>query len=125
MISTLEELRGRGVLSPLDDRFARSMMRLASDECPEVLLAAALASRQVARGDVCVDLASLVEASDFAEDGEAVTWPPGAPGGAVLVRAPGSTGGHRIHRHCSRDTSCDDDYRQCRMKELHLPFKCS
>lgn len=79
MISTLEELRGRGVLSPLDDWFARSMTRLASDECPEVLLAAALASRQVARGDVCVDLASLVEASDLAEDGEAVTWPPLEP----------------------------------------------
>ena len=32
MISTLEELRGRGVFSPLDDRFARSMARLGSLE---------------------------------------------------------------------------------------------
>ncbi|MEE2672306.1 MAG: exodeoxyribonuclease V subunit alpha [Myxococcota bacterium] len=79
MTATLEELRGRGVLSPLDDRFARSMTRLASDECPEVLLAAALASRQAARGDVCVDLPSLVEAADLAGDGEAVGWPPLAP----------------------------------------------
>ncbi len=75
MTSTLEELRDRGVLSPLDDRFARSMTRLASDPRPEVLLAAALASRQVVRGDVCIDLPSLVETSDLADDGEAVVWP--------------------------------------------------
>ncbi len=76
MTSTLEELRGRGVFSPLDDRFARSMTRLACDERPEVALAAALASRQAVRGDVCVDLSSLVETSDLAEDGEVVVWPP-------------------------------------------------
>jgi exodeoxyribonuclease V alpha subunit len=76
MIASLAELRGRGVFSPLDERFARSMTRLASDERPEVLLAAALACRQLARGDVCVDLSSLVETADLAEDGEAVVWPP-------------------------------------------------
>ena len=96
MIPTLEELRGRGVLSPLDDRFARSMARLASDECPEVLLAAALASRQVARGDVCVDLPSLVAASDLAEDGEAVAWPPLEPWLERLSTSPlVATGGNR------------------------------
>lgn len=75
MTSTLEELRGRGVLSPLDDHFARSMMRLAAEAAPEVLLAVALASRQVVEGDVCVDLRSLVERRDLSEDGEPVAWP--------------------------------------------------
>ncbi|MEE2663895.1 MAG: exodeoxyribonuclease V subunit alpha, partial [Myxococcota bacterium] len=65
-----------GVFSPLDVHFARSMARLASDSRPDVLLAAALTSRQVARGDACVDLSALAAAADLEVDGEAVAWPP-------------------------------------------------
>ncbi len=59
MTVTLEELRAAGELGMLDLQFARAMGRLANDERPEVLLAAALASRHVSQGDVCLDLASL------------------------------------------------------------------
>ena len=75
MSASLQELRGQGVLSPLDVRFARAMARLGSEPRPDVLLAAALASRQVARGDVCVDLSSPVAAADLEPEGEAVAWP--------------------------------------------------
>ncbi len=53
----LDWLREAEVLAPLDVHFARTLARLAGDARPEVLLAAALASRAVQQGHVCLDLA--------------------------------------------------------------------
>jgi len=59
--SALERLREAGVLSSLDRHFAVCIAALAGEVRPDVLLAAALASRQVASGHVCLDLPRLVE----------------------------------------------------------------
>ncbi|HZO14412.1 MAG TPA: hypothetical protein VFB62_14165, partial [Polyangiaceae bacterium] len=52
----LLELAQRGVLEPLDLHFALAMGRIADEGRDEVLLAAALASRAVREGHVCLDL---------------------------------------------------------------------
>jgi exodeoxyribonuclease V alpha subunit len=56
VIPALEELRGCGFLSSLDLHFAHALERLSGERRPEVLLAAALVSRQVAERHVCLDL---------------------------------------------------------------------
>lgn len=78
MDATLESLRAAGVLSPLDEHFARAMGRIAGEERREVLLAAALTSRHVSSGHVCLDLARLVEDGGLVDEaGEPVevVWP--------------------------------------------------
>lgn len=78
MTPTVDSLHRLGFLSPLDAHFARVIGRLGGDERPEVLLAAALASRQVNNGHVCLHLPELVkhaELIDDAGDPVAVTWP--------------------------------------------------
>jgi exodeoxyribonuclease V alpha subunit len=76
---TVESLRTAGVLAPLDEHCARTLARLADDDRPLVLLATALASRQVGLGHVCVDLPALVTRGDLAaESGDGATdvrWP--------------------------------------------------
>jgi len=47
--------------SPLDIHFARFMTTLAGDDKPELFLAAALLSRQVAEGHVCLDLNTFAD----------------------------------------------------------------
>jgi exodeoxyribonuclease V alpha subunit len=73
----LDELQARGAISKLDRSFARAMARLGQEQRHEVLLAAALASRELARGAVCLDLSAFVSgpegAGDLAED--AGVWP--------------------------------------------------
>jgi exodeoxyribonuclease V alpha subunit len=59
LLARLDEFRERGALTDLDVEFARFVARLAGDAPPELVLAAALASRHVDRGHVCVDLARL------------------------------------------------------------------
>jgi len=54
--STLEQLASAGVLAPLDMHFALAMAQLVPDEEPSVLVAAALTSRAVRHGHVCLDL---------------------------------------------------------------------
>jgi exodeoxyribonuclease V alpha subunit len=56
----LETLGEQGALSALDVAFAGTVGRLADESRPAVLLAAALASRAVGLGHVCLDLARLV-----------------------------------------------------------------
>ncbi len=53
------QLRDAGVLSALDVEFARVLQRLGHGATPGVLLGAALASRAVQRGHVCLDLRGL------------------------------------------------------------------
>jgi len=75
---SLEALRARDAISRLDDRFARRMSALAGEERPEVQVAAALASRRMLDGDVCVDLAALVSPGPLGEAQEADdghVWP--------------------------------------------------
>ena len=47
--------------SPLDIHFARFMTKLAGGDQPELFLAAALLSRHVAEGHVCLDLNTFAD----------------------------------------------------------------
>jgi exodeoxyribonuclease V alpha subunit len=62
MSELLRDLQARGVLAPLDRHFAQGIAKIAGERDPRVLLAAALASRAVQHGHVCVDLARLRDA---------------------------------------------------------------
>ena len=78
MIPSLETLQEVGALEALDLHFARTVCRLAGEEHPELLLAAALASRAPGHGHVCADLRRL--AASPPADGEGAplpgaTWP--------------------------------------------------
>ena len=55
----LDALREGGQLDPLALHFATAMGRLAEEQRPEVLLAAALVSHQVSQGHVCLELSQL------------------------------------------------------------------
>jgi exodeoxyribonuclease V alpha subunit len=61
MIPSLELLRQGQVISALDEQFARGVSRIAGEERPEVQLAAALVSRDVNHGHVCLDLTRIRE----------------------------------------------------------------
>jgi len=80
MTVTIDTLRAAGVLSPLDEHFARAMARIGGDGRDEVLVAAAMTSRQVSNGHVCLDLAHLAAMGVlYNEAGEPVAeqpWPP-------------------------------------------------
>jgi exodeoxyribonuclease V alpha subunit len=87
VIPSLEALRAAGHVSALDFHFARRVGQLAGEERPQVLLAAALVSRYVGAGHVCLDLAKAaasarlgqlpegVEGGEPAGAGSADAWP--------------------------------------------------
>lgn len=77
-MTLLEELRVAGVLSDLDVLFAERLGALADERRGEVLLAAALASRAVRQGHVCLDLARTVRDGMPADD-------TGAPAAAAAI----------------------------------------
>ncbi len=86
----LDLLRAAGVLSPLDVAFARSMARLGGEANPVVVLAAALASHQVAGGHVCLDLHAIDEIvldPDPDEPARRIEWAP--PPAEAFLRALG------------------------------------
>ncbi|MBW1866831.1 MAG: exodeoxyribonuclease V subunit alpha [Deltaproteobacteria bacterium] len=93
MIPTLDELYSKGYLSRLDLHFARAMGRLAPETSEAVLLAAALCSRFISRGHVCVDLNALAGRPVVANDGElpGARWP-ADPGWRVALQASPMTG---------------------------------
>jgi exodeoxyribonuclease V alpha subunit len=71
-----------GVVSPLDWHFATAAARLAGESREVVVLAAALASRQVLHGHVCLDLRLATGGPLTDESGEPVAgfvWPALAP----------------------------------------------
>ena len=80
MIADLQGLRSRGVISALDDHFARTLGRLGDEPRPEVLLAAGLASRSVGEGHVCLDVPRLAEGEAVLAEASEVewVWPPAA-----------------------------------------------
>lgn len=56
ILKTLEPYAAAGAFSPLDLHFARFMAKLAGAESAELVLAAALVSRQTGMGHICLDL---------------------------------------------------------------------
>jgi exodeoxyribonuclease V alpha subunit len=58
---SLAQLRAAGEISALDEHFARTLESLVDEAGAEVVLAAALASRHVGSGHVCLDLKRLSE----------------------------------------------------------------
>ncbi len=79
--ASLEALREAGVFEPLDVHFARTLGALGEETNPDVLLAAALVSRQTRAGHVCVLLSRFGSALVEGEEGplplrwpEADTW---------------------------------------------------
>src|SRR5690606_17661118 len=70
---SLERLRDAGLLSDLDVQFARALARLGEEEDDRVVEAAALASRGVRLGQVCLDLED--PAPDPPPDTVAGEWP--------------------------------------------------
>lgn len=59
MSSTLATLRAAGILTALDERFARALARIAGDTSDEALLALAVTAHRVGEAHVCVDLREL------------------------------------------------------------------
>lgn len=86
------ELQKRGVLTALDVNFATTVGRLFAEARPEVQLAAALASRAVANGNVCLDLAAFGDDPVVRDlDGAAVgtlRWPEAGPWLAAIGNSP-------------------------------------
>lgn len=76
---TLDTLQAAEILSPLDEHFARSIGRIADESRPEVLLAAALVSRHVGNGHVCLDLSRLTQGAVLVDGSGAAlpshAWP--------------------------------------------------
>jgi exodeoxyribonuclease V alpha subunit len=79
MTASVESLRKAKLLGPLDEHCARTLCRIAGETRPEVLLATAIAVRQVGLGHVCTDLPALTATARLAgEDGvtlHEVVWP--------------------------------------------------
>ncbi|WP_322041921.1 exodeoxyribonuclease V subunit alpha [Paraburkholderia sp. J67] len=74
MLGTLERWVERGWLRALDGAFARFLLEEAPDVPPLLLLAAALASHQLGRGHVCLDLKATLDDPAFA-----LSLPPDGP----------------------------------------------
>lgn len=71
----LRHLLSLKLLSPLDVRFAEVVATLSGEDAPVVRLAAALASRAVSRGHVCVDLAAIAHRPLLDDEGQGVLTP--------------------------------------------------
>lgn len=74
MLATLDRWVERGWLRALDGAFARFLLEEAPHAPPLLLLAAALASHQLGRGHVCLDLQATLEDPAFA-----LSLPPDGP----------------------------------------------
>ncbi|NMD54078.1 MULTISPECIES: exodeoxyribonuclease V subunit alpha [Tsukamurella] len=91
MSTLLETFADAGVLGPADVHVASTLGRLGGESDEAVLLAAALATRAVRLGSVCLELSRL---RDVAVDGEdevdvaALPWPEDAAVLAALRRSP-------------------------------------
>jgi exodeoxyribonuclease V alpha subunit len=73
----IEALAAQGILSTLDHHFAHTVARLAGEQRPEVLLAAALVSHQASGGHACLDLRRWAQHAVLLDaDGDPVPAPP-------------------------------------------------
>lgn len=84
-MTELQQLLASGIFDPIDVTFAEALGRLSLDTDPHVLMAAALASRAVQRGHVCLDLASVAGKPLVDDDGRAVDTP--LPGLSTFLAA--------------------------------------
>ena len=100
-VPDLAWLRAQGILSALDERFARSLAAAAGVEDPRVIVATALVSRQVRHGHVRLDLEAWRRNAVVDEAGRPVAglaWPAArawsrAVGDSKLGSAPGTDDG--------------------------------
>ncbi len=94
-LAQLSRWVARGWLRELDRALAAFLAQQAPDAHPLLILAAALASHQLGRGHVCLDLATVLENSRFAlalpPDREAADALPQAPGDSLDARLAGLT----------------------------------
>ena len=88
MKPSLEKMRMQGEISALDENFARSMARLAGEERPEAVLAAALASRQLRAGHVGWDLPAWSDEREAAAEEPLFEWPETESWLAALADSP-------------------------------------
>ncbi|XKE46152.1 exodeoxyribonuclease V subunit alpha [Halomonas organivorans] len=83
LFSLLDRWVARGWLRSLDRAFAAFLHREVSEASPRLLLAAALASHQLGRGHVCLDLAQTLSTPDLAlslpPEGDSLEDPPPLP----------------------------------------------
>jgi exodeoxyribonuclease V alpha subunit len=84
-LALLDAWAERGWLRVLDAAFARFLWREASDAPPLLILAAALASHQLGRGHVCLDLAATLADPAFA-----LSLPPEGGARGLAVELPGT-----------------------------------
>jgi exodeoxyribonuclease V alpha subunit len=100
MIDLIGPLRERGLLAAIDAELARALGRLAGESRPEVLLGAALASRQTREGHVCIELARFAGTPVVDLDGEPVgelrfpelvAWHAALAGSTLVGAGPGAT----------------------------------
>jgi exodeoxyribonuclease V alpha subunit len=78
VIPSLDALAREGVLSLLDRHFALTLERIAGESSQQVLVAAALASRAVGAGHVCLDLGGFTREPLLLDSGELIEaerWP--------------------------------------------------
>lgn len=74
-VEMLHRLATAGVLTPIDVHFAIALTELSPDEEPSVVLAAALTSRAVRNGHVCLDLPRALSTTLIDVEGQPVPWP--------------------------------------------------
>ncbi|TFH85073.1 exodeoxyribonuclease V subunit alpha [Billgrantia azerbaijanica] len=83
LFALLDRWVARGWLRSLDRAFAAFLKREVSEASPRLLLAAALASHQLGRGHVCLDLAQTLATPDLAlslpPEGDSLEDPPPLP----------------------------------------------
>ncbi|MDR5865370.1 exodeoxyribonuclease V subunit alpha [Halomonas koreensis] len=83
LFALLDRWVDRGWLRSLDRAFAAFLHREVSEASPRLLLAAALASHQLGRGHVCLDLAQTLSTPDLAlslpPEGDSLEDPPPLP----------------------------------------------
>ena len=88
MMASLEALRSHGEISALDQNFARTLARLGDEARPEVILAAALASRQLRAGHVGWDLERWGSEQVDQPEEAAFDWPETAAWLQALAESP-------------------------------------
>ena len=73
--SVIESLKHAEDYAEIDQHFAAFVTRLEQAEIPELTLAAAMVSRAIRDGDICVDLQTLVDETIVFNDDESYTFP--------------------------------------------------
>lgn len=92
MTPTLEQLREADLIAPVDVHAATTWCRIGREERPEVLAAAALASRAIAAGHVCLDLrrvhALVPDTGPAGVPARGLDWPELGPWREALASSP-------------------------------------